>query len=58
LLELGPDEAIGQYLEDARHTSRRVNEIDNRGSTFYFALAWAKALAAQVCVARTDLKSR
>jgi isocitrate dehydrogenase len=24
-----------------------VNEIDNRGSTFYLALAWAKALAAQ-----------
>jgi isocitrate dehydrogenase len=24
-----------------------VNEIDNRGSTFYLALAWAKVLAAQ-----------
>jgi isocitrate dehydrogenase len=24
-----------------------VNEIDNRGSTYYLALAWAKALAAQ-----------
>ncbi|HTW64888.1 MAG TPA: NADP-dependent isocitrate dehydrogenase [Bryobacteraceae bacterium] len=41
------DEAIGQYLEDAREPSRKVNEIDNRGSTFYLALAWAKALAAQ-----------
>ncbi len=41
------DTAIGQYLEDARHPSRKVNEIDNRGSTFYLALAWAKALAAQ-----------
>jgi isocitrate dehydrogenase len=41
------DQAIGQYLEDAREPSRKVNEIDNRGSTFYLALAWAKALAAQ-----------
>jgi isocitrate dehydrogenase len=41
------DEAIGQYLDDARSPSSKVNEIDNRGSTFYLALAWAKALAAQ-----------
>jgi isocitrate dehydrogenase len=47
LLSKALDEAIGQYLEDARYPSRRVNEIDNRGSTFYLALAWAKALAAQ-----------
>jgi isocitrate dehydrogenase len=41
------DQAIGQYLEDARYPSQKVNEIDNRGSTFYLALAWANALAAQ-----------
>ncbi len=41
------DQAIGQYLEDARYPSQKVNEIDNRGSTYYLALAWAKALAAQ-----------
>jgi isocitrate dehydrogenase len=41
------DEAIGRYLEDSRYPSRKVNEIDNRGSTFYLALAWAQALAAQ-----------
>jgi len=41
------DQAIGQYLEDGRLPSRKVNEIDNRGSTFYLTLAWAKALAAQ-----------
>ena len=41
------DQAIGQYLEDARYPSAKVNEIDNRGSTYYLALAWAKALAAQ-----------
>ena len=41
------DQAIGQYLENARYPSRKVNEIDNRGSTFYLALYWAQALAAQ-----------
>ena len=41
------DQAIGRYLEDGRLPSRKVNEIDNRGATFYLALAWAKALAAQ-----------
>jgi isocitrate dehydrogenase len=47
LLSKTLDQAIGQYLEDARYPSRKVNEIDNRGSTYYLALAWAKALAAQ-----------
>ena len=32
------DQAIGTYLENARYPSRKVNEIDNRGSTFYLAL--------------------
>src|SRR5271163_1498838 len=47
LLSKTLDQAIGQYLEDARYPSQKVNEIDNRGSTYYLALAWAKALAAQ-----------
>jgi isocitrate dehydrogenase len=41
------DRAIGTYLENARYPSRKVNEIDNRGSTFYLALYWAQTLAAQ-----------
>ena len=41
------DQAIGMYLENARYPSRKVNEIDNRGSTFYLALYWAQALARQ-----------
>jgi isocitrate dehydrogenase len=47
LLSKTLDEAIGQYLEDARYPSAKVNEIDNRGSTYYLAMEWAKALAAQ-----------
>ena len=41
------DQAISTYLENARYPSRKVNEIDNRGSTYYLALYWAQALAAQ-----------
>ncbi len=41
------DEAIAMYLENGRLPSRKVNEIDNRGGTFYLAMYWAKALAAQ-----------
>ncbi|MCP4722443.1 MAG: NADP-dependent isocitrate dehydrogenase [Desulfobacteraceae bacterium] len=41
------DKAIGQYLESGRGPSRNVNEIDNRGATFYIALYWTNALAAQ-----------
>jgi len=41
------DAAVGTYLENARYPSRKVNEIDNRGSSFYLALYWAQALAAQ-----------
>jgi isocitrate dehydrogenase len=41
------DAAITPYLENDRLPSRKVNEIDNRGATFYLALYWAQALAAQ-----------
>jgi isocitrate dehydrogenase len=41
------DEAIAAYLEHGRLPSRKVNEIDNRGATFYLTLYWAQALAAQ-----------
>ena len=41
------DQAVGQYLENRRSPSRKVHELDNRGSHFYFALYWAQALAAQ-----------
>jgi isocitrate dehydrogenase len=41
------NKAIGKYLENGRYPSRKVNEIDNRGSTFYLAMYWAEALAEQ-----------
>ena len=41
------DQAIGKHLEDRRAPSRRVNELDTRGSHFYLALYWAEMLAKQ-----------
>jgi isocitrate dehydrogenase len=40
------DEATGKLLEEGKSPSRRVGELDNRGSHFYLALYWAQALAA------------
>jgi isocitrate dehydrogenase len=41
------DDATGQVLENRKSPSRKVKELDNRGSHFYLALYWAKALADQ-----------
>lgn len=41
------DQATSKLLEENRSPSRKVNEIDNRGSHYYLALYWAEALAAQ-----------
>jgi isocitrate dehydrogenase len=41
------DRAIGELLENNKSPSRRVNELDNRGSHFYLAMYWAQALAEQ-----------
>ncbi len=41
------DQAIGEHLEQRRAPSRRVNELDTRGSHFYLALYWAEMLAKQ-----------
>ncbi len=40
------DEANGRYLEENKGPSRKVNEIDNRGSHYYLAMYWAQAMAA------------
>ncbi|HBC04437.1 MAG TPA: NADP-dependent isocitrate dehydrogenase, partial [Aequorivita sp.] len=39
------DEATEKYLDNSKSPSRKVNEIDNRGSHFYLAMYWAEALA-------------
>ena len=41
------NDAIGQFLDENKSPSRKVNELDNRGSHFYLALYWAQALATQ-----------
>lgn len=47
------DKATGKFLDMNKSPSRRVGEIDNRGSHFYLATYWAQALAEQT--ADTDL---
>ena len=39
--------ANSQYLDSGKSPSRKVGELDNRGSHFYLAMYWAQALAAQ-----------
>jgi len=41
------DEANTTYLQNDKSPSRKVNEHDNRGSHFYLAMYWARALAEQ-----------
>lgn len=41
------DKATGEFLDTNKSPSRKVGELDNRGSHFYLASYWAKALAEQ-----------
>ncbi len=41
------DRAIGAFLDTGKSPSRKVGELDTRGSHFYLALCWARELAAQ-----------
>jgi len=47
LLGAALDEATTKYLLNNKSPSRKVNELDNRGSHFYLAMYWAQAIAAQ-----------
>lgn len=47
LLAEALDDATDKFLENSKSPSRKVNEIDNRGSHFYLALYWAQELANQ-----------
>jgi len=50
------DNATDKLLENKKAPSRKVNELDNRGSQFYLALYWAEALASQT--ENTELQSQ
>lgn len=50
------DEANAEFLAEDKSPGRKLGTIDNRGSHFYLALYWAKALAAQT--KDTDLKAK
>jgi isocitrate dehydrogenase len=41
------DRATARYLDEGRSPSRKVKELDNRGSSFYLARYWARELADQ-----------
>ncbi len=41
------DVATEKYLDTSKSPSRKVNQLDNRGSSFYLGMYWAEALAAQ-----------
>ena len=41
------NDAIGKLLDENKSPSRKVNELDNRGSHFYLSLYWSKSLATQ-----------
>ncbi|MDA3833343.1 MAG: NADP-dependent isocitrate dehydrogenase, partial [Spirochaetales bacterium] len=50
------DQAIGAFLEMEKSPSRKVNELDTRGSHFYLGLCWARSLAAQTKDAELQAK--
>ena len=41
------DAATGKLLDNNKNPSRKVGELDNRGSQFYLAMYWAQELAEQ-----------
>ncbi len=47
ILAAALNQANSQFLNENKSPSRKVNELDNRGSHFYLAMYWAQALAAQ-----------
>ncbi len=42
------DKATAKFLQENKSPSRKVNELDNRGSHFYLGMYWAQELAAQL----------
>jgi isocitrate dehydrogenase len=46
------DAATGKFLDENKSPSRKVKELDNRGSHFYLCMYWAEALAQQTADAK------
>ena len=47
------DAANGKFLDTNKSPSRKVNELDNRGSHYYLAMYWAEALAGRPMTANS-----
>ncbi|MDP8220847.1 MAG: NADP-dependent isocitrate dehydrogenase [Candidatus Stygibacter frigidus] len=47
ILSVTLDQATEKFLNERRSPSRKVRELDNRGSHFFLTMYWAQALAAQ-----------
>ena len=56
LIAAALDDANARYLGENKSPSRKVNELDNRGSHYYLARYWAEAIADQT--ADPDLAKR
>jgi isocitrate dehydrogenase len=52
------NEAVGLVLDNNKSPSRKVNEIDNRGTTFYIAMYWARAMAKRGFAQFNELASK
>ena len=50
------DQATGELLKSGKSPSRKVKELDNRGSHFFLALFWSRAMAS--ADSRPDLQQR
>jgi isocitrate dehydrogenase len=50
------DNATVSLLQNGKSPSRKVNQLDNRGSHFYLALYWAKELANQTADSKLQAK--
>ena len=50
------DKATAKFLDNNKSPSRKVNELDNRGSHFYLSMYWAQELAAQTADSELQAK--
>jgi isocitrate dehydrogenase len=56
VLAIALDQANARFLKNNKSPSRKVNELDNRGSHYYLAMYWADALVSQTDNAELSAK--